>query len=86
MSDSRSPRIIIILLPNTPRYAPRMVYPYKFVAGGRYVKIRLFLVDEERVGHPNVFDEFRSHRQRFHSWTFLERQPGIGPKLPEVKI
>jgi hypothetical protein len=34
-----------------------MVYPDELVAGGRYMEVRLFLVDEERVGHPNVFDE-----------------------------
>jgi len=75
-----------LILPNTARYAAGMVYPYEFVAGGGYVKIRLFLVDEERVGHPNVLDELRTHGQRFHSRPFLERQPGIGPELSEVKV
>lgn len=63
-----------------------MVYPYEFVAGGRYVKIRLFFVDEERVRHPDVFYELRSHGQRFHPRPFLERQPRIGPELSEVKV
>lgn len=48
-------------LPNTPSYASRMMYPDEFITRGGYVKIRLFLVHEERVGHPNVFDELRSH-------------------------
>lgn len=62
------------------------MYPYEFVAGGSYVEIRLFLVDEERIGYPNVFDELRSHGQRFHSRPFLKRQPWIGPELSEVEI
>lgn len=76
----------IVLLPDTPRYASRMVYPYKFVAGGRYVKIRLFFVDEECVGHPNVLDELRADGQCFHARPFCERQSRIGPKLSEVEI
>jgi len=63
-----------------------MVYPDEFVAGGRYVEVRLFLVDEERVGHPNVFYELRSHGQCFNARSFGERQPGIGPELSEVKV
>lgn len=63
-----------------------MVYPDEFVAGGRYVEVRLFLIDEERVGHPNVLDELRSHGQCLDARPFGERQPGIGPELSEVEI
>lgn len=73
-------------LPNTPSNASRVVYPDKFVACGRYVKIRLFLVNEECIGHPYVLDELRPHRQSLDAWPFGERQPGIRPKLSEVKI
>lgn len=63
-----------------------MVYPYKFVAGGRYMEVRLLFIDEERVGHPYVLDELRSDGQSFDPVSFLERQPGIGPELSEVEI
>lgn len=63
-----------------------MVYPDEFIAGGRYVEVRLFLIDEERVGYPDVLDELRSHGQGLDARPLGERQPGIGPELSEVEI
>lgn len=80
--NSRTARFI----PNTPSDAARVVDPDEFVAGGRYVEVRLFLVHEERVRHPDVLDELRTHRQRLDPRPFGERQPGIRPKLSEVKV
>lgn len=63
-----------------------MVYSDEFVAGRRYMKVRLFLVNEKRVGHPDVLDEFGSHRQGLDPRSLGERQPGVCPELPEVKV
>lgn len=58
----------------------------ELVAGGSDVKVRLLLVDEERIGHPDVLDELRPDAQRLDARPFLEREPRIRPELPEVKI
>lgn len=54
-------------LPDAPCYAARMMYPDELVAGGGYVKVRLFLVNEECVRYPDVFDELRADGQCFHT-------------------
>ena len=58
----------------------------ELVAGGSNMKVRLLLVDEERVGYPDVLDELGADAQRLDPRTFLEREPWIRPELPEVKI
>ena len=50
------------------------------------MKVRLLLVDEERVGYPDVLDELGADAQRLDPRSFLEREPWIRPELPEVKI
>ena len=63
-----------------------MVYPNELIACGGDVEVRLFLVDEERVGHPNILDELRPDGQRFNAGPLPKRQPRIRPELTEVKI
>ena len=63
-----------------------MVYANELVAGGSYVEVRLLLVDEERVRHPDVLDEFRADAQYLDARPLLESQPRVRPELPEVKI
>lgn len=58
----------------------------ELVAGGSNMKVRLLLVDEERVGYPDVLDELGADAQRLDPRSFLEREPWIRPELPEVKI
>lgn len=58
----------------------------ELVAGGSDVKVRLLLVDEERVGHPDVLDELRADAQRLDVLPLLEREPRVRPELPEVKV
>lgn len=50
------------------------------------MEVRLFLVYEEGIGHPYVFDEFRTYGKGFHARPFSKGQPGICPELPEVEI
>lgn len=63
-----------------------MVYAKELVAGGGDVEVGLLLVDEKRVRHPDVLDELRADPEDLDARAFLERQPGIRPELPEVKI
>lgn len=63
-----------------------MVYPNELIASGGDVEVRLFLVDEERVRHPDVLDELRADAQRFDPRAFPERQPRVRPELTEVEI
>lgn len=58
----------------------------ELVAGGGDVKVRLLLVDEEGVGHPDVLDELRADAQRLDARPRLEREPRVRPELPEVEI
>lgn len=58
----------------------------ELVAGGGDVKVRLLLVDEEGVGHPDVLDELRADAQRLDAHPRLEREPRVRPELPEVEI
>lgn len=50
-----------------------MVNPDELVAGGSDVEVRLLLVYEERVWHPNVFYKLRPDGQRFDPRSLLER-------------
>lgn len=63
-----------------------MVNTYELVAGGSDVEVRLFLVDEEGVGYPNILDEFRADAQRLDACTRLECESRIRPELSKVKI
>lgn len=72
--------------PYTTRDASGVMNTNELVAGGGDVKVRLLLVDEEGVGHPDVLDELRSDAQRLDARSFLEREPRVRPELPEVKI
>lgn len=58
----------------------------EFVQCGGDVKGGLFLVDEERIRHPDVLDELRSDAQRLDAGPFTERQPWIGPELSEIEV
>lgn len=58
----------------------------ELVAGGGYVKVRLLLVDEEGVRHPDVLDEFRADAKYLDSFSLFESEPRIRPELPEVKV
>jgi len=58
----------------------------ELVAGGSDVKVRLLLVDEESVGHPNVLDEFRADAERLDARSLLKRESRIRPELSKVKI
>lgn len=63
-----------------------MVNANELVAGGSDVKVRLLLVDEEGVGHPNVLDEFGADAERLDARSRLERESRVRPELSEVKI
>lgn len=76
----------IFYSPYTTRDASRVVNANELVAGGSDVKVRLLLVDEEGVGHPNVLDEFRADAERLDARSLLERESRIRPELSEVKI
>lgn len=73
-------------LPHAASDGAAVVYANELVTGGGHVKIRLLLIDEERVRHPDVPDKLWADAQRFDARGFLERQPWIRPKLSEVKI
>ena len=47
--------------PYTSCYAACVLNAKELITGGGDVKIRLLLVDEECVWHPNVFDKLRAH-------------------------
>lgn len=63
-----------------------MVNANELVAGGSDVKVRLLLVDEEGVGHPNVLDEFRADAERLDACSLFKGESWIRPELSEVKI
>lgn len=77
---------VVLNSPYTTRDAPRVMNTNELVAGGSNVKVRLLLVDEEGVGHPDVLDELRADAQRLDVLLFGEREPWVRPELPEVKI
>jgi hypothetical protein len=62
------------------------MYANELVARGGDVEVRLLLVDEERVRHPNVLDELRADAEYLDAALLLECQPWIRPELPKVKI
>lgn len=62
------------------------MYADELVAGGSRVEVRLFLVHEERIRHPDVADEFGANRQGLDACSFLICKARIRPKLSEVKI
>lgn len=73
-------------LPYAPGDAAGVVDADELVAGGSDVEVRLLLVYEERVRHPDVFDKLRPHGQRLHPRPLLERQSRVRPELPEVEV
>lgn len=72
--------------PYTSCYTPRVVYPNELVAGGGNVEVRLLLIDEERIWHPDVFDKLRANAERLDAGPGSECESGVSPKLPEVEI
>lgn len=72
--------------PYATRDASRMMNANELVAGGSDVKVRLLLVDEEGVGHPNILDEFGADAERLDACSLLERESRVRPELSEVKI
>ena len=73
-------------VPYAPSDAASVMYANELVAGRSHVKVWLFLVDEKRVRHPNVFDKLRADLKNLNARSFFERQSRICPELPEVKI
>lgn len=63
-----------------------MVDANELVAGGSDVKVRLLLVDEEGVGHPDILDELGADAERLDARALFERESRVRPELPEVKI
>lgn len=66
--------------------ATGMMDANELVAGGCYMKVRLLLVDEEGVRHPDILDEFRADAKSLDSLPLFESEPRIRPELPEVKV
>lgn len=58
----------------------------ELVTGRSDVEVGLFLVHEERVGHPDVLDEVRPDGQGFDSRPLSEGEPRISPELTEVEV
>lgn len=62
------------------------MYTNEFVTRRGDVKIRLLLIDEERIGYPNVSYELWSNGESFNTWAFLVGEPRVGPKLSKIKV
>jgi hypothetical protein len=62
------------------------MYAYELVARGRDVEVRLLLVHEEGVWHPDVLDELGSHGQGLDTRPLPKREPRVRPELTEVEI
>lgn len=58
----------------------------EFIGSCGNVEVRLFLIHEERVWDPDVFDELRSDGEGLHSGFLLEGQSGVGPELTKVEV
>lgn len=59
---------------------------YELVAGGCDVKVRLLLINEECVGHPDVLDKLRANAERLDALLRLVGKSRIRPELSKVKI
>lgn len=62
------------------------MYAYEFVWCRRYMKVWLFLIDEECIGYPDVFNEFRPDGEGLYTGSFPKGQSRVSPELPKVEI
>lgn len=63
-----------------------MVNTDELIAGGGDVEVRLFLIDEEGVRHPDILDKLGPDAQRLDARPFSEGEPRVGPELSEVEV
>ena len=63
-----------------------MHYSQKLIFSSCLMKISSFFVDKECVRNPYLINVFCPNNQLFKTWTNVERQTLVPPKLTEVHI
>ena len=76
----------VVLLPDAAVDFAEMRNAQKLVGRRCHVQVTGFLVGEERVRHPNVFQVFRADHDALDARQRSERQTRILPILAEVEI